>query len=75
MDVARTIAACGLDCTECDIRLAADDPEIAQATERWFDRELGMELKFEDFLCQKLTEWAAGSERYSNALERLKRMK
>ena len=111
--MARTIAACGLDCTECDIRLAADDPEIAQATARWFDRELGMELKFEDircdgckgdrakhwspdcwilsccvddkglefcsqcedFLCQKLTEWATGSERYNNALERLKRMK
>lgn len=73
--MARTIAACGLDCTECDIRLAADDPEIAQATAGWFDRELGIELKLEDFPCQKLTEWAGGSERYSNALERLKRMK
>jgi len=107
------IAACGLNCTECDIRLATDDPEIAQQTADWFDRELGIKLKVEDircegckgdrarhwsadcwilkccvddkglefcdecedFPCQQLNEWASGSERYSDALERLREMK
>ena len=107
------IAACGLNCTECDIRLATDDSEIAQQTADWFDRELGIKLKVEDircegckgdrarhwsadcwilrccvddkglefcyecedFPCQQLNEWASGSERYSDALERLREMK
>jgi hypothetical protein len=107
------IAACGLDCTVCDIRLATDDPEIAQRTADWFHTELGIKLKLEDvrcegckgdrakhwspdcwtlqccvydkglefcyqcedFPCQKLNDWAEGSERYSKALERLKEMK
>jgi hypothetical protein len=107
------IAACGLDCSECDIRLATDDLEIGQRKVDWFDNELGIRLEPEDvrcdgcrgsrakhwspdcwilrccaddkglefcsecqdFPCQKLTEWAQGSERYGEALERLKEAK
>jgi hypothetical protein len=107
------IAACGLDCTECDIFQAADNPEIAQRIVDWFARERGIEVKPEDvhcegckddrakhwsadcwileycvddkglescyecadLPCQRMNEWAKGSERYSDALERLKGMR
>jgi hypothetical protein len=46
------IAACGLDCTECDIRLAAEDPEIARRTADWFGAELGIDLSLEDVRCE-----------------------
>jgi hypothetical protein len=46
------IAACGLDCTECDIYQAADNPEIANRIVDWFSRERGIEVKPEDVHCE-----------------------
>jgi hypothetical protein len=104
------IAACGLDCEECDIRVAAGNLEVAEGIVQWFKTEKGVEIDpgnircdacrgdrerhwspdcwilqccvddrglescsaCEDFPCQALVEWAATSERYSEALERLK---
>jgi len=39
--------------------------------------EKGLEFcsECEDFVCEKLTEWAKGNERYENALNRLKQMR
>ena len=107
------IAACGLDCTRCDVFQAGDNPRIAQRIIDWFSSERGIQLKpedvhcegcrgdranhwsadcwileccvddkglescyeCEDFPCQRLKDWAKGSERYGDALERLKGMR
>lgn len=45
------IAACGLDCSECDIRRAKDDPGLAQEIIDWFQRELNVEVKPEELRC------------------------
>jgi len=111
--MAQMIGACGLDCGQCDIRQAKDDPELAQHVVDWFKEELAVDVKPEDlrcdwckgdrgthwsadcwilkccvddkglefchqcgfFPCQELNDWAQGSEKYGNALEKLKRMK
>ncbi len=50
------IAACGLDCTLCDIRQARDDSSLAQEIIDWFDEELDVEIKSDDLHC----DWCKG---------------
>jgi len=38
------IAACGLDCDECDVRSAASGREIAEGIAQWFETERGIEM-------------------------------
>jgi hypothetical protein len=38
------IAACGLDCEECDIRVAASSREVAEGLAQWFKTERGREI-------------------------------
>lgn len=54
--MAQKIAACGLDCVQCDIRQARDDPALAQEIIEWFKRELDVEVKREDLRC----DWCKG---------------
>ncbi|OYD15048.1 hypothetical protein CH333_06665 [candidate division WOR-3 bacterium JGI_Cruoil_03_44_89] len=106
------VAVCGLDCGECDIHQASNNPEIARQIVDWFKKERDIEVKLEDircsgckgdrtkhwspdcwilkccvdekglefcsqcddFPCEKLIEWAKGSEKYGDALNRLKGM-
>lgn len=113
----RIIAVCGLDCTECDMRLAPTDPEAAKRVVAWFremgwleddegldevlersmyckgcrgdrsvhwspdcwilqccvdERGLSHCYQCDIFPCQRLTERAEESQRYTEALERLR---
>jgi len=45
------IAACGLNCSECDIFRAPNNPEIAQEIVDWFKKEKDTEVKIEDIRC------------------------
>ncbi|HCL90977.1 MAG TPA: hypothetical protein DHW70_06620 [Candidatus Atribacteria bacterium] len=45
------IAACGLNCKECDIFQAPNNPEIAQEIVDWFKKEKDTEVKIEDIRC------------------------
>jgi hypothetical protein len=45
------IAACGLDCAQCDIRKARDDPALAQEIIDWLKKELDVVVKPEDLRC------------------------
>jgi hypothetical protein len=114
------IAACGLDCTDCDIRKVPIDAEAAERIVGWFrstgwlkesegvpeiiersmyckgcrgDRSVHWSadcailnccvdertLKFcyecDDFVCDQLDEWAQKETQYTQALERLERMR
>ena len=114
------IAACGLSCGDCDIRLVPFDAEAVQRVIAWFhqkgwlkqgegvteilerkmycmgchgDRSLHWSpdcwilkccvddkrhefcYKCVSFPCERLSEWAKQSDDYSQALQRLKKMK
>ena len=116
----RYIAACGIDCTDCDIRNITCDAGAAQRITDWFHKmgwikadeglneivQRGMYCKgcrgdrsvhwsadceilkccvdekgltncseCADFPCQRLTEWAATGQKYTNALNRLHQIK
>lgn len=45
------IAACGLDCSRCDIFEATDNPIIAQQVVEWFKKEMDVEVKINDVHC------------------------
>ncbi|MDH5684386.1 MAG: DUF3795 domain-containing protein [bacterium] len=45
------IAVCGLDCKDCDIREATNNPKIAQEIADWFKKERNTELKIADIHC------------------------
>jgi hypothetical protein len=45
------IAACGLDCTECDIRRATDNPELAHKIADWFKEHQAIEMNPQDVRC------------------------
>lgn len=45
------IAVCGLDCGGCDIRLATNDPKVAQQIVDWFKKERNEEVKIKDVRC------------------------
>jgi len=45
------IAVCGLNCSECDISQASNNPEIAQEIVDWFKKEKDTEVKIEDIRC------------------------
>ncbi|MFZ5924078.1 MAG: DUF3795 domain-containing protein [Bacillota bacterium] len=45
------IAACGLDCSECDIFKAPADPKIMRRIIEWFEKERGVRLREEDVRC------------------------
>ncbi len=45
------IACCGLDCSDCDMRAAASDPEMQQEFARWFRSNLNQHVDPEDIGC------------------------
>ena len=45
------IAACGLDCTGCDIRRATDSPELAHRIADWFKEHQSTEIDPQDVHC------------------------
>ena len=45
------MAACGLDCEECEIRLASDNPELASRISDWFHRHGSPEVVPEHVRC------------------------
>jgi len=47
----KMIAVCGLDCSECDIFQAPNNPEIAQQIVDWFRKKRNIEVKIEDIRC------------------------
>ena len=47
----KMIAVCGLDCNECDIFQAPNNPEIARQIVDWFKKERDAEVKIEDIRC------------------------
>ncbi len=106
------IAVCGLDCGNCDIYNASNNPEIAHQLVKQFqgawedvkaedfhcngcrgditkcwtpdcwireccvnNKNLEYCYECQEFPCIKLKKWANKNERYSNALNQLKKMK
>lgn len=51
MEKNQMIAVCGLNCSECDIFRASDNPEIAQRIVNWFKEERHIDVKIEDIHC------------------------
>ena len=47
-----SLAACGIDCTGCDIRLATSDPERAEALAVWFSERGHADARPEWFHCE-----------------------
>jgi len=47
----RLIAACGIDCTGCDIRRAVADPELRRRIIAWFKEERGRDVNPEAIRC------------------------
>jgi hypothetical protein len=45
------VAACGLDCEECEIRLASDNPELASRISDWFHRHGSPHVAPENVRC------------------------
>jgi len=45
------IAACGLNCNECDIFQAPNNLEIAQRIVDWFKKERNTQIKIENICC------------------------
>lgn len=45
------IAACGLDCSQCEIFKADNDPEIAQGVADWFKKEKNIDIEVADIHC------------------------
>ncbi len=45
------IAACGLNCKNCDIYLASENPDIARSIANWFKKEKDIDVKLEDIYC------------------------
>jgi hypothetical protein len=43
--------ACGLDCEQCDIRWASDDPELARTIADWLKQHWSPQVKSEDVHC------------------------
>ncbi len=46
------IAACGLLCGSCDIRLASDDQKLAESIAEWFKTELNEDVSPKDMHCE-----------------------
>lgn len=55
-DEARLIAACGLDCTDCDIRRAATDPQMQRKFVAWFKEKRNLDVNPETIRCS----WCKG---------------
>jgi len=55
----KMIAACGIICDLCDIRLAPDNPEKAKEIADRFKKELNKEIKIEDIHCS----WCKGDRK------------
>lgn len=47
----RLIAACGLDCTDCDMRQAATNPELQRKIVTWFKEKRDRDVKPEAIRC------------------------
>jgi hypothetical protein len=47
----RLIAACGLDCTDCDIRLATTNVQLAMDIAQWFKHERKEDVPIERIRC------------------------
>jgi hypothetical protein len=47
----RLMGACGLDCEQCDIRWASDDPGLAHTIADWLREHWSPEVKAEDVHC------------------------
>jgi hypothetical protein len=47
----RLIAACGLDCTDCDMRQATTNPELQRTIARWFKEKRNRDVKPEEIHC------------------------
>ncbi|MCK4257068.1 DUF3795 domain-containing protein, partial [candidate division WOR-3 bacterium] len=45
------IAACGLNCSKCDVHQASNDPKTSEKIANWFKRERDIEVKIEDIKC------------------------
>ncbi len=45
------IAACGIDCTDCDIRRAATDPELRRTIIAWFKEKRSLDVDPEAIRC------------------------
>jgi hypothetical protein len=45
------VAACGLDCKECDILRATDSPELAHSIADWFKEREAPEIRPQDIHC------------------------
>jgi hypothetical protein len=45
------IAACGIDCTDCDIRLAPTNVQLAMDIVEWFKHELKVDIPPEKLRC------------------------
>ncbi len=45
------IAACGIDCTNCDIRRAATDPELRRTIIAWFKAKRSLDVDPEAIRC------------------------
>lgn len=54
----KMIAACGLICDTCDIRLAPDNPKSAKEIVDWFKKKLNKDIKTEDIHCT----WCKGDK-------------
>jgi len=52
----RLIAACGLDCTDCDMRQAATNPETQRKFAIWFKENRSLDVKPETIRCS----WCKG---------------
>jgi hypothetical protein len=50
-DESRMIAACGLDCSRCDIFRAKDNPELAEKIADWFRKEQNVDVDGQDIGC------------------------
>lgn len=53
---AALIAVCGLDCSECDIRKAPDEPELAARLTDWFKQHVDPQAEASWFRCS----WCLG---------------
>jgi len=68
------MAVCGLDCNQCDIMLAKEDPHIRQEIMDWLRDERGVSAEPEDIRCGGCREdregcWSADCWIYACAVE------
>ncbi|MEW6217241.1 MAG: DUF3795 domain-containing protein [Candidatus Bipolaricaulota bacterium] len=55
-DEGRLISACGIDCTDCDIRRAPADLELQSTISQWFKEKRNLDVKPEAIRCS----WCRG---------------